>query len=483
MPRMSPIEWLVAVAGTVLFVVPTPARAAEASSDGTGIFGAYTMSKDYTPPRDPAVLRKLARWQGQKFGLMITWGAYSQWGITESWSLCPERYEWNRRPGPYANDDRAYKKAYENLITTFNPVKFQPQKWAAAAKGAGLKYMLVMAKHHDGFCMYDSAQTDYKITSVRCPFHADKRADVTKAISAAFRREGFSVGVYFSKSDWNCPYYWSPDFPLRDRNNNYNAQQHPELWSKFKAFTWKQIEELMQGYGPVDILWLDGGQVRPPKQDIDMSGMAAMARKHQPGLIVVDRTVRGENQNYLTPEQKIPDRLLPYPWETCMTMGTSWSFKPNDQYKSAGTLVHNLCRIVARGGNYLINFGVDAQGEPDPVVYDRFREIGAWLKVNGEAIYETRPVKPYELGDLAFTGKADGTVYAILLAKDDQGVLPEHVDLPAALTAKAKRITLLGYGTLKPGETKGDLTRIVIAAEARAKPPCVYAWAFKLSPQ
>jgi alpha-L-fucosidase len=464
----------------LLSAMPAWLRSAEPSADGKGVFGAYAVSKDYTPPRDPAVLCKLARWQEQKFGLMITWGAYSQWGIVESWSLCPERYEWNRRPGPYANDDLAYKRAYENLITTFNPVKFDPHKWAAAAKEAGLKYMLVMAKHHDGFCMYDSAQTDYKITSARCPFHTDKRADVTKAISTAFREEGFSVGVYFSKSDWNCPYYWSPDFPLRNRNNNYDTRKSPELWKKFKEFTWRQIAELMTGYGPIDILWLDGGQVRPPNQDIDMRGMAAMARRHQPGLIVVDRTVRGEYQNYLTPEQEIPGKLLPYPWETCMTMGTSWSYKPNDRYKSAGTLIRNLCRIVARGGNYLVNFGVDAHGEPDPVVYDRFKEIGAWMKVNGEAIYDTHPVKPYELGALAFTGKADGTVYAILLAKDDAGAVPDRVEIPAELAGKAGGITLLGYGAIKPGETKDGLTRISIPAAARAKPPCAYAWAFKL---
>lgn len=448
-----------------------------------GVFGAFPASKEYTPPRDPAVLKKLSDWQDGKLGLLITWGAYSQWGIVESWTLCPERYEWNRRTGPYANDDRAYKASYEELINTFNPVKFDPGKWALAAKGGGVKYVLAMAKHHDGFCMFDTATTDYRITAPRCPFHADPRANIIKEMSAAFRKEGLSVGVYFSKADWNTPYYWSPDFPLHDRNVNYDTAKHPELWKKFKDFTWRQIEELMAGYGPQDILWLDGGQVRPPTQDIDVTGMAAMARKHQPGLIVVDRTVRGENENYVTPEQEIPDHFLPYPWETCMTMGTAWPWKPNDQFKSAGTLLRHLCTIVARGGNLLLGIGPDANGEFDPTVYARLEEMGKWLTSNGEAVYETRPIAPHEQGGCVFTQKRDGTVYAIILPKDDNGVLPESVSLPAQLAANRGPVTLLGYGALAYGETKGGEVVVAIPSEARTNPPCAHAWAIKIAPK
>lgn len=201
-------------------------------------------------------------------------------------------------------------------------------------------------------------------------------------------------------------------------------------------------------------------------------------RTHQPGLIVVDRCVRGPNENYITPEGEIPDHYLPYPWETCMTMGTAWPFKPNDQFKSAGTLIRNLCRIVARNGNYLIGIGPDANGEFDPIVYERLDEIGAWLKVNGEAIYDTRPVKPYERGDCVFTGKRDGTVYAIVLSKDDNGTLPGTVCIPAELAAKTGKIELLGYGSLKASDTG----TIEIPAAARAKPPCSHAWTIKLTP-
>ena len=184
---------LVAVAAALLLAPPAALTAAdgENSPQGAGIFGAYAASKEWTPPRDPAVLKKLQEWQNQKLGLLITWGTYSQWGIVESWSLVTTRYPWNNRPQQFAGlDDRAYKKLYENLITTFNPAKFNPGKWAAAAKDAGVKYVLAMSKHHDGFCMWDTATTDYKITSKRCPFHADGRADTIKQMSAAFRRQG-----------------------------------------------------------------------------------------------------------------------------------------------------------------------------------------------------------------------------------------------------------------------------------------------------
>ena len=443
----------------------------------SGVFGAYAPSKDYTPPSDPAVLNKLTAWQDEKLGVLITWGIYSQWGIVESWTLCPERYDWNKRTGPFANDDRAYKASYEELITTFNPDKFDPAKWAVALKNAGVHYAMVMAKHHDGFCMFDTATTDYRITSARCPFHTDPRANILKEMCAALRKEGLSTGVYFSKADWNSPYYWSPDFPLRDRNVNYDTATHPKLWKHFKDFTWRQIEELMTGYGPQDILWLDAGQVRPPDQDIDVTGMAAMARRHQPGLIVVDRTVSGVNENYVTPEQQIPDHFLPYPWETCMTLGNYWPHVPNDQYKSAATLIRTFCTIVARNGNLLLGFGPDANGELDPTVYARLEEMGAWLKLNGEAIYATRPIAPYEENGCLFTQKRDGTVYAIVLPKDDNGTMPESISLPAKWMEKETSLTFLGVGPL-PARADGI---VPIPPDVRNHPPCNHAWAVKIT--
>lgn len=448
-----------------------------------GEFGAYAASADYTPPKDTLVLQKLKTWQDQKLGLLITWGPYSQWGVVESWSLVTTRFPWNNRPPQFAGlDDRAYVKEYESLPGTFNPMKFDPGKWAAAVKDAGIKYVLPMAKHHDGFCMYDTATTDYRITSSQCPFSSHPKADVTREMCAAFRRQGLSVGLYFSKPDWNSPYYWQPQLPPGiGQGANYKASDYPEAWQKFKEFTWKQIEELMTGYGPQDILWLDGGAVRPPEEDIDMDGIAAMARRHQPGLIVVDRTVKGPNENYVTPEQEIPDHFLQYPWETCMTMGQSWSYRPDALYKSIGVLIRNLCRIVARNGNYLMGVAVGPDGELDEAAYVRFKEMGAWLKVNGEAIYETRPMAPYEEGDCVFTCKSDRTVYVIVLSRDDNDSLPESITVPAELAANSGQVTLLGFGAIPAGQTKNGRTVFDMPAGARANPPCANAWVLRIN--
>jgi alpha-L-fucosidase len=463
------------------FFLPLSAQ----EKDVTGIFGAFKPSQEWVMPADPAVLNKLEQWQDWKLGLLITFGTYSQWGIVESWSLVTTRHPWNDRPKEYAAlDDRAYVKAYENLVNTFNPTGFDPVRWAGAAKQGGVKYVMVMSKHHDGFCMWDTRTTDYRITSEKCPYHTNPRADVTREMVNAFRNQGLSTGIYFSKADWKSPNYWVPDLPPgTGQGPNFNPADRPELWEKFRAFTWKQVEELMSAYGPQDVLWLDGGSVRPPHAAIDMDGMAAMARKHQPGLIVVDRTVSGVNENYITPEGEIPDHFLPYPWETCMTMGTSWAYKPDEQFKSAGTLIRNLCRIVARNGNYLIGIGPDGSGEFDPVVYARLKEMGDWLQVNGEAIYGTRPISPYESGDCVFTVKRNGTVYAIVLAADNLTGIPEKLSIPADLAAKASKIELLGFGELKMGETRGNQTTILIPPAVRKNPPCEHAWSLRLTPR
>jgi alpha-L-fucosidase len=383
----------------------------------------------YFPPTDSLVLQKLEIWQDYKFGLLMHWGAYSQWGVVESWSICPEDEDWCTRRGPYAANYFEYVKAYQNLQSTFNPTQFDPTRWAKAAKNAGMKYMVFTTKHHDGFCMFDSKLTNYTVANPACPNSQTKHPDLTKSIFDAFRAEGLWIGAYFSKPDWHHPDYWDPKFPPYDRNPNYDLLKKPEKWESFVNFTHNQINELMANYGKIDILWLDGGWVQPytatsPKwgykpvdQNIFMNELAAQARTLQPGLIVVDRAVEGPNQNYLTPEQSIPEKPLPYPWETCMTMANSWSYVPNDQYKSTATLLKNLCLIVSRGGNFLLNIAPDPLGRFDSIAFTRLEEIGTWMKVNGEAIYNSKPVAPYQINDgdngsWVFT-KVDKSTFAI----------------------------------------------------------------------
>ena len=221
---------------------------------------AQHYDQEYVKETDPLVLERLEEWQNIKFGLLMHWGPYSQWGVVESWSICSEDEGWCRRN---MDDYVEYKKKYEDLKKTFNPVKFDPSKWAKAARNAGMKYVVFTTKHHDGFCMFDTKYTDYKITDPGCPFSTHPKANVTKEIFDAFRREGFTVGAYFSKPDWHCEYYWWPNFATPDRNVNYDIEAYPERWQKYVESTHGQIDELVSDYGRVDILWFDGGWVQP----------------------------------------------------------------------------------------------------------------------------------------------------------------------------------------------------------------------------
>ena len=458
---------------------------------------ANAQHKKYVAPADTAVVSKLAEWQKMKFGLFMHWGTYSQWGIVESWSICPEDEGWTQRKGSYSANYFEYVKAYENLQTTFNPVKFQPEKWVKAAKDAGMKYMIFTTKHHDGFSMFDTKETSYKITDAKTPFSKNPRSNITKEIFNAFRKDGFAIGAYFSKPDWHSGDYWWPYFPPKDRNVNYDPVKYPERWKAFKSFTYNQIKELMSDYGRVDILWLDGGWVRPlatvdttvewqrgikTNQDIDMKNIAEMARSYQPGLLIVDRTVTGPYENYTTPEQEVPHELLPYPWESCITMGDSWSYVPNDNYKSAQKIVQLLVRIVSRGGNLLLNIGPGPEGDWDPVAYQRLLDIGAWMKINGEAIHGSKPLAPYEAGNIHFTQSEDGkTQYAFYLAETDNLTLPQDVVIKNFTISAGSKITLLGTGaTLKWKEENGVVV-INVPSLVQAKWKGKYAAVFKIS--
>lgn len=459
------------------------------------------QEKEYYPDPNPVIQQRLEEWKDLKFGLLMHWGTYSQWGIVESWSICPEDLSWatgGRKPG-MAENYNDYLKAYENLKTTFNPVKFNPEKWATAAKEAGMKYMVFTTKHHDGYCMFDTKYTDYKITDKESPFSTNPRSNVTKEIFNAFRKENFWIGAYFSKPDWHSDYYWWKKFPPADRNPNYSIQKYPEQWKKFKDFTYNQINELVSDYGKIDILWLDGGQVRktsdeevkktlldvsegsrwarnPQNQDIDMPRLVKEVRAKQPKLIVVDRAVPGEQQNYLTPEQHIPDAGLPYPWETCMTMGNSWSYVPNDVYKPANELIEKLVDVVSKGGNYLLNIGPGPDGELDPVAYQRLKEIGSWIKTNGESIYYSRMFSVFGEGEkIRYTQSKDGHTKYIFLFDFPKG----KQRLTKIPFSKNTKLQLLGSKSKLSWKQKGDGVEINIPASLKSVTD--HVWVLKIT--
>lgn len=412
----------------------------------------HGVSSSYVWPEEPQVREKLDEWQDQKFGMIVHWGLYAIPGIVESWSICSEDEEWIPRDSTLNYTE--YKRWYWGLAKEFNPTKFDPAQWADAGRAAGMNYLVFTTKHHDGYCLFDTRQTDFSVA--KGPFGTNPKADVAKYVFEAFRDRGYMIGAYFSKPDWHSQDYWWDRYATPTRSNNYDVRKHPWKWERFKEFTFNQIQELMTGYGAVDILWLDGGWVCPVpeerqtrgrwSQDIDMPRIAAMARENQPGLLVVDRTVHGMYENYQTPEQAIPAVQLPYPWETCMTLGKDWGYVPDQPFKSSRTVVHRLIEIVAKGGSLLLGVGPSPEGLlPDEVV-GRLQEIGRWTSRNGKAIYATRSTAVYNDGNTWFTQSKDGrTVYAMVCLEEGKP-LPATVEWSGNAPKKGGKMTLLQSG-------------------------------------
>ena len=375
----------------------------------------HGISKNYEWPTDPEVLKKLDQWQDLKFGIMFHWGVYSVSGISESWALCSEdRFTARRKkilPGATYGD---FKKWYWGLADSFNPTKFNPTEWA-----------------------------DYSIA--KGPYKDSKYSNVAYHVFDAFRQQNFMIGAYFSKPDWHCEYYWDPALSTPTRNPNYDIKKSPEVWAKYQQYTANQINELMSDYGKIDILWLDGGWVRKDKgQDIKLDEIMDNARKKQPGLIAVDRTVPGRNENYQTPELRIPKTQLNHPWESNITLTNTWGWNPNPKYKSVNWVINSLTEVVAKGGCLVLNVGPTGEGIIEEEVIIRLKKVGEWLRKNGAAIYSTRITPNYNCGNVWFTANKDGkTLYAIY-------ALPEGEELPEIIEWEGNepsgKMTLLQNG-------------------------------------
>ena len=407
-------------------------------------------SPAYTYPNDPSVRENLEHWRDLKFGIIIHWGIYAVPGIVESWSICNE--DWVGRDTALNYED--YKEWYFGLSKEFNPTQFNPEAWATSAKNAGMKYLVFTTKHHDGFCMFDSKYSDFKITNG--PFQSNPKSNVTKEVFKSFRDKDFFIGAYFSKPDWHSDYYWWHAFATGERNNNYDIRKFPEQWKRFQNYTANQISELTSEYGKVDMLWLDGGWVRPLEtvkdevlswqcpipawsQDVNVPRLAEIARKNNPGTLVVDRTVHGEYENYRTPEQRIPEGRLEYPWETCMTMGNAWGYVAHDKYKSSREVIHKLVEVVAKGGNLLLGVGPTATGVFPEEVNNTLKEIGEWTSVHAEAIYGTRSISNFQKDNIYFVEGKKGEQYACVLLKEDEQV-PSEIALPWGMKSKDQRL-------------------------------------------
>lgn len=313
-------------------------------------------------------------WRQAKFGMFIHWGVYAV--PADSTDLNGNRgiAEW------YFSNKRMQVKDYEKFAAQFDPVKFNAAQWVKLAKDAGMKYIVITSKHHDGFGMFDSRLTDYCITKAT-PF----KRDPMQELAAACKQAGLKLCFYHSIMDWHHPDY----LPRREWEKETRPAAGASL-DRYLDYMQGQLRELLSNYGPIGVIWFDGGWEHNANE-LRSAEVNRMIRSLQPGIIINDRNQLPED--HATPEQTIPAGAMPGGrlWETCMTMNDTWGYAKNDaNWKSTEDLVRKLCDIAHKGGNFLLNVGPTAEGEiPAPSV-ERLAQVGQWMNVNGESIYDTQ---------------------------------------------------------------------------------------------
>ncbi|MGX7031074.1 alpha-L-fucosidase [Vagococcus zengguangii] len=386
-------------------------------------------------PETEMLKERLEWFQDLKLGVIMHWGLYAEAGIVESWQLS-ELDEWAREPVAWRDDVKTLQKDYWNLIESFNPVNFNAKKWAKTIKAAGFKYLIFTTKHHDGFNMYDTQFSDYKITSERSPFAKDERSDLLKEIFDAAREEGLAVGAYYSKADWYSEYYWEKNDTPKGRRTSYNTAEKPELWQKYVEFVHNQLNEITSNYGKIDLLWLDGGWCGHAPEDLQMDVLVEKLRQNQPELIVVDRMMGGRHENYVTPERKIPslDEIPTKPWESNVPFGHDWGYVPTDEFKSDEEIYALMIDVVTKGGNVIFGLGPKPDGTFTAEEEAIMSAMGNWLSKNGEAVYGTRIVEGIpELNGWRMTQNEEAYYLIPLSLKQ---VMPERITIPKELLTK-----------------------------------------------
>jgi len=367
-------------------------------------------------------------WREARFGMFIHWGPVSLKGTEIGWS--------RGREVPV--------REYDNLYKSFNPEKFDAKEWVGIAKDAGMKYIVITSKHHDGFCLWDSKYTDYDIMST--PFGRD----VLKELSQECRRQGIVFNTYYSIIDW-----YQPDYLPRGRGDKRPVEGAD--FDRYVTYMKNQLREIVTKYGPLGIMWFDGEweshwspergwdlyhYVRKLQPDILVNNRVGKGRQGMKGITKKDKEYAGD---YATPEQEIGQFNIEDAWETNMTLCRQWAWKPNDKMKSLKECIQTLVRVLGGDGNFLFNVGPMPDGRIEPRQVERLREMGQWVKKHQESIYGTRggPFKPGLWG--ASTHK-DNRIYIHIFDWPKGGEL----EVPMAPN-RAKRAYLLAY------EQRGDL--------------------------
>jgi alpha-L-fucosidase len=411
------------------------------------------------PPETPD--QRAARmqwWRDAKFGLFIHWGVYAVPAGTYHGKPVPNIGEWIMRTAeiPVAE--------YRGFARQFNPVKYDPEAWAAVAQEAGMKYIVITSKHHDGFALFDSKVTDWDIVDAT-PY----RKEVLGPLAAAARKRGLKFGLYYSQAqDWTHP--GGAKAGLKD-GEGWDPAHKGSFDDYLQKVAVPQVREILTTYQP-DILWWDTPMLMTKERADRLRPLTTL----RPGLILNDRLGGGYPGDTETPEQHIPATgYVDRDWEVCMTMNDTWGYKSYDHdWKSTEDLVRKLCDIVSKGGNFLLNVGPTAEGEIPAASIERLKQIGAWMNVNGEAIYGTTasPFTRLSWGRCTKkTGPAGTTLYLHVFDWPAEGQL-----LVPGLKSPVKTATLLAGGARLPAQTNADGVLLRVPATA----PSPYASVLKL---
>ncbi len=351
----------------------------------SGVNSQELSINDYTANYQK-VMARTKWWRESRFGMFIHFGAYA----------VPGRGEWVK------SNEKLTTEQYQKYIDTFNPTDFDAKAWAKTAKAAGMKYAVLTAKHHDGYCMFDSKLTDYKLST------RFKGRDLVREFLDAFRAEGIKVGLYYSIIDWNHPDY--PNVGNHPQRDDKEYAKRNFNWDNYLKYMHGQVNELTKNYGKIDIMWFDysfgeySGEKWKAKELVDL------VRKNQPEIILDNRLENHEGSSsklrmvtslgdFETPEQGIPDQPLidkygnAIPWETCLTLNGVWGYSEFDHnWKSPELIVHSLVNCVSKNGNLLLNVGPDSRGNIPEESIAILKNVGQWLAKNGESIYGSESV-------------------------------------------------------------------------------------------
>jgi alpha-L-fucosidase len=383
---------------------------------------------------------RMAWWRDARFGMFIHWGLYAVPAGVWKGERVKGLGEW------IMNEAQIPRDEYAQLARRFNPTQFDADEWVRIAKDAGMKYIIITSKHHDGFANFDSRVSSYDIVDAT-PYHRD----AIKALASAAHRAGLRFGVYYSIMDWHHPDAQGPNYP----NYNSRTATNPNFSRYVETYMKPQLRELITQYPEIDVLWFDGEWI-PDWSDEQGKSLYAWLRGMRPSLIINNRVghsrqgMAGMSANkdapgdFGTPEQRVPPEGLPgVDWETCMTLNDTWGFQSfDDGWKDTRTLVRLLIDAASKGGNFLLNVGPTAQGVIPPQSVSRLREMGDWMRANGEAVYGTT-ASPYGLPAWGrYTAKPSaGRTYAHVFdwPKDRRLTLTGVKDKPRAVYLLADR--------------------------------------------